>query len=1027
MPKPARQSSGWRWQLPRLASLAVMDLLQETIAKTRYARYLPEYNRREDWEESCWRYINFFAERHPDALTPEVQTELANAMINLEAVGSMRALMTAGEALRLNNVAGFNCAWAVADDLAVFSEVMYILMSGTGQGFSVEREFINNLPCVECLQSDVTVELESPHIVFEDSRKGWATGFRDFLRALWEGLEPTYDLSRLRPKGAVLKTFGGRSSGPEPLRHLLDFVSNLISDARGRRLNTLECHDILCKIAEVVVCGGVRRSALISLSNLSDMRLRDAKTGLWYVGADGKMKCRKPHRQLSNNSVAYTQKPDIASFMREWMALYESKTGERGIFNREAAIKQAARFGRELPSNCGPNPCVIADTWVLTSEGPRQVAELVDKPFTAVVDGKQYYCPTGFFSTGVKNTVKVETDRGYSLTCTPDHKIKLADGEWLPASALAGRDVALHTHEGFRWGEETSREFDLGWVVGLIVGDGCHNPKKYTSFARFWGAGAKDTAEAVSDIVKKWLTPPPQFKGPTHNLANKTWQVTTKALTTLCSKYIEEGSKEFKPELEKQSASFTSGFICGFFDTDGSAQGAVTKGRSVRLSQNSKEKLYAVQRMLSRLGVLCKVYEERQPAGEYLLPDGRGGKAYYKTKAIHELIVSRSSIWVFQERVGFKNVAKANTLEALLSSGKRKPYQDKRETRVTRVSQAKKQEVYDCTVPGPHCFDANGLVAHNCAEILLPSGSMCNLSEAIIREGDSRETIRRKVHIAAIFGTLQASLTDFPFLRPLWKENCEREALLGVSLTGIMDHGGLSGREWSPAVLGAFLEEMREEVRSTNVEWAEKIGINPAASWTCVKPSGTVSQLADTASGIRSRHAPYYLRNIRNAVTDPASQALIDAGVPWEPLLSDPENTLVFTFPVAAPEGATVEADVTAIQQLEHWLIFKESWATHTVSISIAVKEHEWLDVAAWVYRHFDSLTGISFFPYSDGKDDSGNDYPQLPYQTCTKEEYEAAQSKMPSSIDWSAMVEAEDLTAGSQTLACSGPGGCDL
>lgn len=641
-----------------------MDTYQQTIHKTRYARYITGDKRREEFGETVWRYVDYFKEAFPSVVTEGVAEELADSILSMRVMPSMRALMTAGPALSRDHVAGFNCAYVAVDNTRAFDETVYILMCGCGVGYSVERESVRQLPAV-AQQSDEV----GPHIEFEDSRIGWASGFRVWLEALWEGLSPTYDLSQLRPAGAVLKTFGGRSSGPAPLRKLLDYTAQLFNAASGRQLTTLECHDIMCKIAEVVVSGGVRRSALICLSNLSDYRIRDCKTGLWQQTPEGTLVCTEPQRQLSNNSTAYTCKPDVLSFMDELSALIRSKSGERGIFNREAAQKQAARFG--------------------------------------------------------------------------------------------GRDAK-------------------------------------------------------------------------------------------------------------------------------------------------------------------------------------------------------------------------------------------------------------------HAFGGNP-----CLEIILRSAQFCNLTEIVVRPEDTLVVLLQKAKLATILGTLQATQTDFRYLRPIWKKNTEEEALLGVSLTGIMDHPLLSGSTNEPDKCIKWLASLSECVKAVNEKWAAKLGINAATSWSCVKPSGTVSQLVDSASGIHSRYAEFYTRRIRNSKQDPASDALIRAGVPYEADLSKPTDTWVFSFPIKAPKNAVVGNGRSAIEQLEHWLLYRKHWATHTVSITVYVREHEWLEVGAWVYKNFDAITGVSFLPYSDGKDDNGHSYPQAPYEELTEEQYEAAVSAAPKTIDWD-MVEESDMVEGIQTLACVA-GVCDI
>lgn len=611
---------------------------QKYIFKSRYARYLEKEDRREEWEETVQRYIDFFTERAKGLSLEEVK----EAILNYEVMPSMRSLMTAGKALERDNVCGYNCSYVAVDSPRVFDEILYILCCGTGVGFSVERQYVNKLP--EVAEDFVN---SSSSIIVEDSKIGWATALRELIALLYAGKIPNVDYSKIRPAGAVLKTMGGRASGPEPLKDLFNFTIALFKKAKGRKLSSVECHDLVCKIADIVVVGGVRRSALISLSNLTDERMRNAKSGAWWEN-DGQ-------RALANNSVAYTEKPDIGIFMKEWSALYESKSGERGLFNRVAAKKQAISSGRRDP------------------------------------------------------------------------------------------------------------EYDFGT-----------NP---------------------------------------------------------------------------------------------------------------------------------------------------------------------------------------------------------------------------------------------CGEILLRPNGFCNLSEVVARPGDTLEDLKRKVRIATLLGTLQSTLTNFRYLRAIWKKNAEEERLLGVSITGIMDHPVLNGSK-GYTELFEYLSVLKEESINANAEYADTLGIERSAAITCVKPSGTVSQLVDAASGIHPRYEPYYIRTVRADVKDPLAVFLQKQGVPCEPDVMKPHVGLVFSFPMKAPEVAVFRNDVTALDQLEHYLIWKEAYCEHNPSITVYVKEEEWLDVGAWVYKNFDRIGGVSFLPHSD------HTYKQAPYQQITQEEYEKLSSEFPA-IDWDSFKEKGDNTTSTRELAC--------
>jgi ribonucleoside-diphosphate reductase alpha chain len=635
-------------------------LYQEFIHKSRYARWLWDENRRENWDETVARYFNFFDEHIKEvtgySVTKEERKELEQAVLNLEIMPSMRCLMTAGEALKRENVAGYNCSYVAVDSSRSFDEILYILMNGTGVGFSVESKFVDQLPVV----SDSFHDTETT-ILVADSKLGWAKALKELIHLLYAGQVPRWDVSKVRPAGAPLKTFGGRASGPGPLEDLFKFTVATFKRAAGRRLSTLEAHDIVCKIAEIVVVGGVRRSALISLSDLSDDRMRVAKSGDWWK--------ENVQRALANNSFVAKEKPDVGIFMREWLSLYESRSGERGIFSRQASKKQAEKFGRR----------------------------------------------------------------------DPDH--------------------------------------DFGT-----------NP---------------------------------------------------------------------------------------------------------------------------------------------------------------------------------------------------------------------------------------------CSEIILRSREFCNLTEVVVRGNDTPESLKRKVKLATILGTFQSTLINFKYLSKKWQENCSEERLLGVSLTGIMDNEYTNGH--AAKATGLFnvadmLEGLRNEAVKTNKLWAAKLNIPVSAAITCVKPSGTVSQLVDSASGIHARHSPYYIRTVRADKKDPLAVMMKDMGFPVEDDVTKPEHTYVFSFPQKSPDHAVFRKDMSAIEQLELWLTYQRHWCEHKPSVTISVKEEEWPAVGAWVYDHFDEMSGVSFLPFSD------HVYRQAPYQDCTKEEYEALLAKMPKNVNWAdlAKYEKRDSTTGSQELACVA-GGCEI
>ena len=638
---------------------------QSFIHLSRYARWDYTKTRRETWEETVDRYFNFFKEHLKEYCNYELKDkeikEIREAVVNLDIMPSMRCLMTAGEALKRENVAGYNCSYVKVDSPRSFDEILYILMNGTGVGFSVEEEYVNKLPAVaeEFYETETT-------IVVRDSKLGWAKALKELYGMLWMGQVPSWDTSKVRPAGSPLKTFGGRASGPEPLEDLFKFSVNIFKNAAGRKLKSVEAHDLVCKIAEIVVVGGVRRSALISLSNLGDREMRYAKSGNWWE--------TNVQRALANNSVNYKEKPDVGTFMREWLSLYDSKSGERGIYNSMSAKRTTERLNQE----------------------------------------------------------------------------KDKDG---------------------------------------------------------------------NNIIRR----------------------------------------------------------------------------------------------------------------------------------------------------------------------------DARED-----------------------FGTNP-----CSEIILRSREFCNLTECVIRGWDDSKSLKKKVRLATILGTWQSTLTNFKYLTGEWKRNCSDERLLGVSLTGIMDNpdtnGGNSG-------LDGRLRELRNECIKTNKEWSDRLDIPQSAAITCVKPSGTVSQLVDSASGIHARHNPYYIRTVRGDNKDPITKFMKDAGFPNEPDVTKPNHTTVFSFPMKSPSGAVCRTDMTALEQLELWKVYAQNWCEHKPSVTISVKEDEWVSTASWVYENFDEISGISFLPFSD------HTYKQAPYQDCTEKEYEETLNQMPKNVDWSKLSEYEqkDFTVASQELACSA-GQCEV
>ena len=629
-----------------------MDKYSEFIAKSRYARHLPDQKRRENWVESVQRYMDFMVghleNEHGHVVDTATKMEIQSAIENLEVMPSMRAIMTAGKALARDNTAGYNCSYLPIDDPKAFDEAMYILLCGTGVGFSVEHKYIDQLPEIpeKLFESETSISVS-------DSKEGWAKAFRQLVALLYSGEIPKWDLSKVRPAGAKLKTFGGRASGPEPLEELFKFTIKKFKQASGRKLSSIECHDIMCMVGQIVVVGGVRRSAMISLSDLEDDKMRACKSGAWWQ--------QEGQRALANNSAVYEEKPDVNQFLQEWTSLYNSHSGERGIFSRDASKKQVQSIGRRDPKHdFGTNPC---------------------------------------------------------------------------------------------------------------------------------------------------------------------------------------------------------------------------------------------------------------------------------------------------------------------------------------------------------------------SEIILRPYEFCNLSEVVVREDDTFETLKEKVRIASILGTWQSTLTHFPYLRKVWKRNTEEERLLGVSLTGILDN------KWMSEVnddTKQKLEELKQVAVKANADMATLLSIPQSTAITCVKPSGTVSQLVNSASGIHTRHSNYYIRRVRGDKKDPLTKFLKEAGIPTEDCVMKPDSTVVFSFPIKSPDNCKVREDLTAVEHLELWMMYQKHWCEHKPSVTISVKEDEWLDVGAWVWNNFNDISGISFLPWDGGT------YKQAPYEECTEETYNEMIKKMPIEIDWDSLIEEDDNVKGTQELACTA-GGCEI
>ncbi|MEK7090619.1 MAG: ATP cone domain-containing protein, partial [Patescibacteria group bacterium] len=643
------------------------NALSEFIYYRTYSRWIEEENRRETWIETVGRYMSFMCENIGDKLKDEEYAEIREAILNQEVMPSMRLLWSAGWAAGKTNVSAYNCSFIAPSRLEDFAEIMYLSMCGTGVGFSVESQNIQLLPIIK---KQLGEKLEI-HII-EDSKEGWGNALTLGLKTWYSGKDIEFDYSLLRPAGARLITMGGRSSGPGPLRALLDFARGKILSKPGRRLSNIDVHDIICKIGEVVVMGGVRRSALISLSDLDDDEMRHAKTGQFYL--------TEPQRSMANNSAVYNEKPSATEFMEEWLALAKSGTGERGIFNRGGLESQLPRrrwkVFKDHYLTSGTNPCVTADTWVMTSTGAALVKDLLGAPFEAVIDGK-IYKSSGFFETGEKEVFKIKTGRGHTLKVTGNHKIltvgyktrKVQRNVWKEVKDLTpGDKIVLHNHCGFHWmGLGTEQE---GWLLGSLIGDGNIEANGRANLD-YWGEAQSQMMTYAADLIHATVGGRSDLRG--HLAKSGDGRVGSTNLGTLAISYGIKYNQKFPTDLiEMTSSDFYRGFLKGWFDADGSVQGNQAKGVSVRLNSSYYGSLERAQRMLSRLGIMSTIYKNRKPREMKLMPDGRGGLKEYLCRSNHELVISGSNLEVFTELINFNDSAKKNKLELLLSSYKRK-------------------------------------------------------------------------------------------------------------------------------------------------------------------------------------------------------------------------------------------------------------------------------------------------------------------------------------------------------------------
>jgi ribonucleotide reductase class II len=988
--------------------------LQKFQFYDKYSRFSYELGRRETWIETVDRAVNYLKELSDYRLPAEIYERLRQGILQMKVMPSMRLLAMAGPAARRNNIALYNCSYMPVDSIDSFVEALIISMSGCGVGFSVERQYVEQFPRIARQKGN-----PPKMVVVVDSSEGWADAVRAGLTAWFEGEDVVFDYSQVRPAGAPLRVKGGRASGPEPLRKMLDFARSRILARQGGFLRPLDAHDMMCAVGDAAVSGGVRRTAMISLFDYDDLEMLHCKDGDFWRN--------NSQRWNANNSAVWPERElsqtEITRFVLD---MVESGRGEPGIFNRKAAVEN--RPARRQAAAFGTNPCVTGDTWVMTAQGPAQAHELEQRPFLALVNGKPYPSTAdGFFVTGHKPVYLIETEEGHTLKATSDHPIlevtrqtrKKQETQWTAVSdLLPGATIQLHNQRGAVW-QAADQGASVAWLLGLLVGDGTfarHETKNNQAILRFWGQPAETMVEMAHAVLTTNI-PARSDLQPVWNRHNQFWQLSSTGLNAVAEAYgLSPDHKTITPEIERTSSAFYSGFLRGLFDADGTVIGSQEKGVSVRLSQSNLELLQAAQRMLLRLGIVATIYQNRREADYQLLPDGKGGHQPYWTQSQHELVIANDNLLVFRDRIGFSDPEKAAKLADKLAMYQRQPNRERFTARIKQITLVGEETVYDCTIPEQHAFDANGLYVHNCGEIILRPYQFCNLSSAVARHDDDYQSLKEKVELAAIIGTIQSMATYFPGLRPQWQQNCMDERLLGVDLNGQMD---------SPAAQDPEIQTKLQQVAvETNRQYAALLGVNQSAAITCVKPSGNSSQLLNSSSGLHARWAEYYIRNVRVGTHSPVCKVLQDAGIPMDPengQARDNANTWVIHFPVKSPQGAKTRNDSTALEQCEFWLQNKLHYTEHNPSVTITYQQDEVLDIIRWIWEHQDKVGGMAFLPAFDAQ------YDQMPYVEIGKEEYEQLAAKFPE-IDFSKIYryEEEDLTTAAQELACLS-GQCDI
>ena len=949
----------------------ITDKIEETysnfIAKRTYTRWLDDEKRRESWDEAVQRYSDFFEPKVPASLL-DAYKEAIELKKNKQVMGSMRALWSAGPALEENNFAGFNCCYIALNSIDKFGEILYLMMHGCGVGFSVERQYVSKLPEVP----ENFEELGTTAWIVADSKLGWKEAVDFCVNSIYNGLIPTFDYSLVRPKGARLKTFGGRASGPEPLKQLMSFIIRICKNARGRKLNSIEVHDIATMVGECVVVGGVRRSACISFSNLSDNRMKHAKDGQFWL--------ENPQRRMANNSIAYTEKPESALFMEEWLNLIRSGSGERGIYNTVSAREKADRFNR-MDGDVRSNPCFTGDMRLYTIDGYKSFESLENQEIE-IVDIFGEPAKSKVWCSGEKETVEISfwNKEFDSIRCTPDHVFLLADTRECQAQNLKGyRIMPFFT---------TKKYFDrLPFMAGFIQGDGNTSrllSKDHAGIEINIGINDGDIATLLELEVKGRTCYSIEAK----EIAKK-YNLSSNTLPT----------RNF-PEYSFSTIELMN-FLSGLY----SANGSIIKNNRVAFKTTNKTLADKLQ------DILYKYLNIESYITTNKLKNIKFDNGIYECRESYDLNINKlKSIIMFAKYISFAQKYKQEALNTLIKT--KAPV-------VKSVKNSIIEKVYDFTESKYHWGIVEGIIVHNCGEALLMDRQCCNLTEVVVRPEDTKEDLEEKIRAAVLLGCIQSTLTHFPNVSPLWKENAEKERLIGVSLTGVCDSPLFKKVNDKTCKM---LRELKKFAHKCSEEFAKELGIVAPKQVTLVKPSGTVSQLCNCSSGIHARHSDYYIRRVRVTAKDPIAHLLMSKNVPCNPEVGstwEDYNTLVFDFPIKSPRGSLNRDDFSALEQLEYWKMFNDNWCDGNPSVTISCKDDEWVEVGAWVYKNWDAVCGLAFLPYD------GSHYPLSPYESISKEEYyDYCKPWTKINIDFDAELnqfELEDNTEGAQTLSCTG------